>query len=117
MAKKKDLKISDDLDWLEGKVRELKEHIDSINPYTLVDRFEIVEGPKGPFHKLIAKREDVVKAYWESLRQCILLLNELDNLRNKYQEEENPKVNTRGDVKRSSLMDLKSKRAINNREV
>lgn len=115
MAKKRELKITDDLDWLESKVQELRDHINSINPYTLEDRYEVIETARGETVKMIAKKEDVIKAYWESLRQCILLFNELDNLRNKYQEEENVKKETRGNVERSKLMDLRSKRAINNR--
>lgn len=116
MAKKRELKITDDLDWLEEKLQQFRTYLNEINPYEFEDRYEIIETARGGVPKLVMSKEKQQQHYWEAIRQCTMLFNELDNLRNKYQEEENVKKETRGNVEPSELMGLREKRAINNRK-
>lgn len=79
---KKQLYTRVELDWLEEKVKQIREHIDNTPLSAIGDRVEEVTDSKGrPVIKVIAKKEDAQKAWLIFLKEFALLVSTLESLR------------------------------------
>lgn len=93
---KKKLLITEELEWYEKKINQIKQYIESIDPGSLTDRIEWKPTSKGGMMPMvIASKEAQMKSFSEQLEKTAKLLDVLDELRNKYAEKE---MLTRGDV-------------------
>lgn len=88
--------IEPELDWLEQRLQEIKEDIDS-KPYTdIMDRIVTLDGSRGPSDKVVATEESQKKAQREALKEYTILLGEVDKLREK--EEAKKEARGGGDI-------------------
>ncbi len=80
MAKENHIKI--ELDWLNEKAQQLRDYIDA-NPVSEIDdRIETVISSKGiPAVKVIAKKEESLKAWINALKEYAGFLDTLNELR------------------------------------
>ena len=93
---KKHLLITEELEWYEIKIQQIKQYIESINLGELTDRMDYKETKNGGMMRtVVATREQQAKSFMEQMEKLPKLLDALDNLRNKYAEKE---MLTRGDV-------------------
>jgi hypothetical protein len=74
--------IIEDLEWLDAKLKSLRDYVDN-NPFeTLEDRLETVMSAKGtPVIKIIARKEDQIKEIRACLKEYIIMLADLNKLR------------------------------------
>lgn len=87
MARKANSYIEEDLDWLQTRVQEIKMKIEQ-NPYNdIEDRKVMLMGPKGMYEKVVATAEQQEKAQREAYKDCILLLEAIDKLREREEEK------------------------------
>lgn len=104
MAKKRELLITDELDFYEEKIQQAFNYINSIDLSALEDRIEWKPtGKGGMMPMVIASKESQVKSYFDSMEKIPKLLNGLDELRNKYADVIKE---TRGDVSVPALFEL-----------
>lgn len=99
MPKKAKSYIEVELDWLEDVVREARAYIDSYRPFTekITDRTEVHPNAKGdPIIKLMANKEQTLKALMDVLKELPSMLKGLDELREKRAAAS---LETRGDIK------------------
>lgn len=91
--------IEPELDWLEQRLQEIKEDIDS-KPYTEIkDRTITLFGVQGNSEKVVATEEAQKKAQREALKEYTALLADVDKLR----ERQEAKIQARGKAEISSL--------------
>jgi hypothetical protein len=84
MAAKQELYIRVEHEWLEEKVKQLKNYIDANPVEEIDDRIETVTSSKGiPAIKVIAKKEEALKAWINALKEFAGLLTTLEVLREK----------------------------------
>lgn len=89
MAKKTELYIKAEHEWLEQKALQLKNYIDANSLEDIDDRIETVTSSKGiPAIKVIAKKEDSLKSWINALKEYGILLVTLEVLREKKAELE-----------------------------
>jgi hypothetical protein len=71
-----------DLEWMETFINEVRGYIANNPISTLEDRTEIVMSAKGtPVIKIIARKEDQIKALLLMQKEALILLGEIDRLR------------------------------------
>lgn len=93
---KKNLLITDELDWYEAKINQIRQYIESINLGDLADRMDYKETKSGGLMRtVVATKEQQAKSFMEQMEKLPKLLDALDTLRNKYAEKA---MLTRGDV-------------------
>lgn len=84
MAAKQELYTKVEHEWLEEKAKQLKNYIDANPVEDIDDRIETVTSSKGiPAIKVIAKKEDSLKAWINALKEFAALLATLEVLREK----------------------------------
>lgn len=104
MAKKRQLLITDELDFYEKKVEDAINYVDSINLAELKDRIEMKPTAKGGVMPMvIASIEQQVKSYFDAMEKIPKLLAALEELRQKYADRVQE---TRGDVDLPALMQI-----------
>lgn len=92
----KHLTIEQELEWYEVKINQIKQYIEGINLADLTDRMDYKETAKGGvIRTVIASKEAQSKNFMDLMEKLPKLFNQLDELRNKYQEKE---MLTRGNV-------------------
>lgn len=96
--------IGVEIEWLEQIVREYREYIDSYRPFKdkIEDRTDVQPNAKGvPIIKIIATKEDTIKALMIVLKEMPSLMKSLDELREKRAVSS---LETRGDVEIPGMM-------------
>lgn len=83
MAQKKNNFIDYDLDWLEGKIRELQKYVDDRPFDKLVDR-------KDGLGKVVSKIEDQLKTLKDVLKDLPAMLEAVNKLREKEERKLGP---------------------------
>jgi hypothetical protein len=103
MATKKGSYILFEIDWLESKIKELRDLVDSHSPFSDVqDRTETEVNAKGiPIVKLIAKKEDTIKMLKDILKDLPSMLESLNKLR---EQREAAKIEFRGGSTGNGMM-------------
>lgn len=92
----KHLTIDDELSWYEIKINQIKQYIEGINLAELTDRMDFKETAKGGvIRTVIASKEQQSKNFMDLMEKLPKLFNQLDELRNKYQEKQ---MSTRGNI-------------------
>lgn len=87
--------IGEELEWLENRLLEIKEDVDS-NPYSEIsDRIVSLMGAHGPSEKVVASAEAQKTALRAALKEYVVLLEMVDKLREK---EEQKQIEARGNV-------------------
>lgn len=101
MSKKTNNYISEELDFLERKAKEIKKYVDD-NPYHLVeDRTITRRGKDGSsYEEIVQKIESIHKSLRDALKDYSNLIEAIDKLR----EKEEAKVEARGKVQVNSQM-------------
>lgn len=96
----KQLYIIEELEWLEDRLREIKADIDS-KPYAqITDRIVWLETARGAVQNCIANEEVQKKAQREAIKEYTSLLEATNKLR----EQEESKMESRGNARISSKM-------------
>lgn len=105
MAKGKTF-IDLELDWLEQKVKEWMDLIDSYSPFSdIEDRVHTEVNAKGiPIIRVIAKKEDTIKTIGNILKDLPTMMAALDTLR---ERRETSSMETRGGSTIPGLMQNK----------
>lgn len=86
---KKHLTVDPELEFYERKVREMMDSLDATKYNEIVDREGWKDGPKGGRYKTVVSTvEQIKKDYRDTLERFPKMLDNLDNLRNKYKEKE-----------------------------
>jgi hypothetical protein len=93
-AKKKTNYISYEIERLNKYIKQLTAFLDKNPPDKAEDRIEVVDGPRGPIVKVIAKKEDQIKLFMEMLQKLPPVLEDLNRLRKGAEGEE--EVDVRG---------------------
>jgi hypothetical protein len=102
MGKKESSYISFEIEWLEAKVKELRDLVDAHSPFSdIPDRTEVEPNAKGvPVIKVIAKKEETVKMVKDIIKDLPAMFEALDKLR----EKEAAKVELRGGNTMNGMM-------------
>jgi len=104
-VKKKTNFISYEIDKLNQYLSQLQGYLDSNPPDRMTDRVEILSSTRGnPIMKVIASKEDQLKAFLLTLEKLPKILLELNELR-KTVEGAETKASARGGVERPDFMD------------
>lgn len=81
--------ITEDLDWYENQLQEVKDDLDSVKLNEIKDRYGYTTNAKGGrYESVISTIEQQKKSRMDTLEKLPKLLNALDELRNKYAEKE-----------------------------
>lgn len=101
------LTIEEELLEYEDKIKQIKSYLDSINLEDLDDRIHWRATKTGQMPLLTASKEAQAASFMKMMESLPKLFNQLDELRNKYQEKQ---FLTRGDVKiKNTGMDFAKK--------
>lgn len=92
--------ISEELIWLEKRLQDIKDDIDSQQYSKIEDRIVTLATAKGTMQKVSATEEQQKKAIREALKEYTILLAEVDKLR----EAEKAKIKGRGSANINSRM-------------
>lgn len=84
MATKKTVYITAELDFAEDQLSTWRKYIEE-NPYDLVeDRKELMKTKTGgAYYAVVAKKEDIQKSLRDTMKEYLLLLEQVDKLREK----------------------------------
>lgn len=86
-------------DWLELKIKQLEAYIDAHPVDEIEDRIETVTSSKGqPVVKVIAKREEALKAWINALKEYTVLIGAVEVLREKKAAASALEVRGGGDI-------------------
>lgn len=100
----KHLTIEEELKEYEIKINQIKEYLNGIDLANLEDRINWRPTKTGTMPMVIASKEAQAKSFMDLMEKLPKLFNQLDELRNKYQEK---LMATRGDVDiKNTIMDV-----------
>jgi hypothetical protein len=80
-AKKKTNYVSYEIGRLDKYIKQLTSFLDKNPPDKAEDRIEVVDGPRGPIIKVIAKKEDQIKLFMDMLTKLPSVLEDVNRLR------------------------------------